>query len=384
MCLGLYISYIKVIWLPDFLGKSIASQQTYGPAGTDFGLFWTASYLALHGETAAIYDPVRLEQRERELTGIPEGHAWLYPPIYLLIVLPLSLLPFHASLVAWLSITLTGYLLVLRRIFPHPLTIFWALGFPGIAINFMVGHNGFLSGALLGGGLVCLNSSPVAAGILLSALLYKPQLGVLVLLALVAGRQWKALGVMLATAACLALVSTLVFGYASWIGFLKNIPFAERLTDMTLYLRKMPTVYALTRLAGLEPKGAWILQLVFSLAVIIMVWRVWSQKSSMAVRAAILVLGTLLFTRYSFHYDYALLAIPLAWLWQEGQANGWLSWEQPLLLCGWIAPLPGMVLSVELDWPMGATLLPIPLVLFILVLRRNYKEIRQVGGAASL
>ena len=382
MCLGLYISYIQMIWLPDFLGKSKVSQQTQAPAGADFALFWTASYLTLHGETAALYDHAYLGQREKELTGLPEGLAWHYPPIFLLIVLPLALLPYHASLVAWLSITLAGYLLVLRRICPHPLTIFWALGFPGIAFNFLDGHNGFLSGALLGGGLLCLNSSPVAAGILLGALLYKPQLGILVPLALVAGRQWKALGAMLATTACLALVSALVFGYASWIGFLENIPFAERLTDMPLYLRKMPTVYALTRLAGLGPKGAWILQLVFSIAVIIIVCRVWAQKSSMATKAAILVLGILLFTRHSFHYDYALLAIPLAWLWQEGQANGWFSLEPPLLLFGWIAPLLGMVLSVGLDWPLGATLFPIPLVLFGLFLRRNYAELRQVGGAA--
>ena len=381
-CLGLYISYIKIIWLPEFLGETKASQQTYGPAGADFALFWTVSFLALHGELTALYDSAYLEPREKELTGIQIGHAWLYPPIYLLIILPLSLLPYHASLITWLTITLAGYLLALRRICPHPLTIIWALGFPGIAANFLVGHNGFLSGALLGGGLVCLDSSPIVAGIFLGALLYKPQLGILVPLALVAAKQWKALGAMLITAACLVLVSVLVFGYDSWTAFLKNIPFAERLTDIPLYWRKMPTVFAAARLAGLGPEVAWLLQGIVSLAVLAGVGWVWSRQSSMATKASILVLGILLFTRYSFHYDYALLAIPLAWLWQEGQTTGWLSLEPLLLLCGWLWPLVGLGLSVGLAWPLGAPLLPIPLALFILVLRRNYEELRQARSPA--
>ena len=82
-------------------------------------------------------------------------------------ILPLALLPYLASLVAWLLVTLSNYLLVIRRIAPHPLTPWLALAFPGTFQNFIQGQNGFLSAALLGGGLVILDRFPLTGGMLL-------------------------------------------------------------------------------------------------------------------------------------------------------------------------------------------------------------------------
>ena len=158
-------------------------------------MFWTSSYMVLHGELSDIYNISKFEAAEKGLTGTEKGHVWLYPPPFLLMVLPLSLLPFLASMGIWLAVTLSCYLLILRRICPQPYVILWMVFFPGIFSNFLVGHNGFLSGALLGGGLLFINSSPILAGILFSLSFYKPQLGILIPLALLAGRRWKILGI---------------------------------------------------------------------------------------------------------------------------------------------------------------------------------------------
>jgi len=107
--------------------------------------------------------------------------------------LPLSLLPYLASLAIWLAATLAVFLLVLWRIGRLPLIFLLSLAFPGTWINFICGQNGFLSAALLGGGLLLLDRFPLVAGLLLGLLGFKPHLAFLVPVALLAGRHGKAL-----------------------------------------------------------------------------------------------------------------------------------------------------------------------------------------------
>ena len=177
---------------------------------------------------------------------------WLYPPIFLLMVLPLSLLPYFAAFAAWIVITLSCYIVILRRICPQPYIIYWMVLFPGIVINLLVGHNGCLSGTLLGGGLLFLNSSPILAGIFFGLSFYKPQLGVLILLALLAGRRWYILGITAGTTAFMGIASALIFGLETWIGFWRNIPLAAKLTDSPWFWDRMPTIYAAAAWPGRE------------------------------------------------------------------------------------------------------------------------------------
>ena len=93
--------------------------------------------------------------------------------------------------------------------------------------------------------------------------------------------------------------------------------------------------------------------------------------------------GDSLFTRYAFIYDYAILAIPLAWLWQEGQTTGWLSLEKPLLLYGWVMPAISSLMLTTVHWPLSVLMLPTTIALFILVLRRHYVE-RGKGQAVTV
>jgi len=115
------------------------------PVGADFLQYWAASQMALTGEAPAVYDPEKLYAGERQVTGVFFPLPWHYPPTFLLLVLPLSLLPYLASLCTWLGVTLSGYLAVLRRIAPHPAAFWLALAFPGAFQNLIHGQNGFLS-----------------------------------------------------------------------------------------------------------------------------------------------------------------------------------------------------------------------------------------------
>ena len=226
----------------DFMGK---------PLGADFSNYWSSSMLSLAGEPMAVYDFPRLIATQEAVTGVKFPLAFSYPPTFLLMILPLALLPYLASLVAWLLVTLSNYLLVIRRIAPHPLTPWLALAFPGTFQNFIQGQNGFLSAALLGGGLVILDRFPLTGGMLLGALSYKPHLAALIPVALLAGRCWRALAGAVISAVALALLSALIFGLGTWKAFYQSIPFtAALLNSGSVPWFKMPTIYAATRLVG--------------------------------------------------------------------------------------------------------------------------------------
>ncbi len=375
-CLSLYAATLWRDWAPVLRSQALTAPKVQGVA-VDFALHWTASFLALAGEPAAVYDYPRLAAAEKNLTGFG-SLPWPYPPTALLADLPLSLAPYFISLALWLGLTLGIYLLVLYLIAPHPLTLLWSLAFFGTFANFTQGQNGFLSAALLGGGLLLLEDSPWSGGLLLGLLSYKPHLAALLPLALLAGRRWQALAATLGSGLALILASLALFGPGVWEAFLKNIPgTVNNLQSQALWFYKMPSVFAAARLAGAGITAAWLWHGLAMLAAVALVIRFWAGAARSAVRSATLVLAILLFSPHLWYYDLTLLALPLAWLWQEGRATGWLPGEQMLLVVSWMLPLLSFHMMVDLKWVHGPLYLVLPL---IMVFRRH----RQVQGPAAV
>jgi len=337
------------------------------PLGADFSHYWLASSMVLAGDPAGVFNFPQFLAAEKAFFGVHYPVPWFYPPTFLLIVSPLALLPYLPSLVLWLGLTLSGYLLVLRRIAPHPLTIWLALAFPGTFQNFFHGQNGFLSAALLGGGLLLLDSYPLAGGFLLGLLSYKPQLAILVPVALIAGRRWQALVAMLIGALMLILASFLCLGKEVWIAFFHNssLPM-QLLKDGSLPVEKMVTVFSATLLFGGGLRLAVIIQAGLMLGVASGIICIWHRETSLAMRASALVVGILLFTPYAFSYDLAILALPLAWLGWEGFTRGWIPHEPAVLCFGWLMPFIAPFLTI-----IKFQLAPLILVaLFVLIMKK--------------
>ena len=82
------------------------------------------------------------------------------------------------------------YLAVMRAIVGRPFGLLLAAAFPIVLNNALVGQNGFLTAALIGGTLYLMPVRPVLAGICLGLLSYKPQYGLLFPLVLIAASQW--------------------------------------------------------------------------------------------------------------------------------------------------------------------------------------------------
>jgi hypothetical protein len=311
------------------------------PLGYDFITFWAGSWLTLNDNPAAVFDPAKIFAAERIAVPASEKlFLWHYPPTFLLAVAPLSLLPYVAAYLLWVTVTFAGYVLVIRKLAPQPQTVLLLIAFPGTFLNLLHGQNGFIAAALLGGALMTLERRPVLAGILIGLLSFKPHFGVLLPIALACGGHWRSFGVAAATTIAFAAVSALCLGLDPWIAFWNNIPLARAVFEEGLIRwSKLPSLYAALRLAGLGLAAAYILHGLLAISVAVAVAWVWRRRPPLALRAAMLVTGTLLVTPYLFDYDYVLLAVPIALLAMDGYVRGWLAYERAVLVAAWVMPL---------------------------------------------
>ncbi|HKF72414.1 MAG TPA: glycosyltransferase family 87 protein [Stellaceae bacterium] len=311
--------------------------------GRDFVALWTAAHLALGGEPAAGYDPTLLHAAEQVTIGAPVGLiTWHYPPSFLMLVLPLALLPYPAAAVLWVAATFAGFVRLLQRVAPHPLTWLAALIFPATAQCLISGQNGAFSAALIAGGLLSLERRPILSGLCWGLLAYKPQMAAAAFAALLFGRHWRALGAALAVAAALAMAGRAVFGLEPWLAFFRGLGEASTLLETgRVPWDRMATAFASARLAGLGIAAAYALQIAVGLVALGVLARVWWRRAPLALAGSILVLSIPLTTPYAYDYDLVMLLLPLAWLLQEARSTGFRRGEAIILLAAWVMPVAG-------------------------------------------
>ena len=340
------------------------------PLGTDFLSFWAASKLALAGHPASVYQPAVHAAAQRAVFGGADvGYAaFFYPPVFLLICLPLAVLPYLASLGAWLALTGAACWLTIRRWLGRSEWMMAALAFPATFFNLGHGQNAFLTTALFGGGGLLLSRRPFLAGACFGALIFKPHLGLLIPVALLAGRQWKAIAGAVASAAALTALSLLAFGWETWAGFLATSKLARAALEQELVgSAKMQSVFAAVRLWHGPVAGAYALQALMALAAAAAVGIVFHSRRNDQGAAAALIAGTLLASPFLLDYDLMLMAVPLAWLFSQGVSEGFRPWEKTGLMAAFLLPAVSRMLATDLDIPIGP---PVLAMLFLLVLRR--------------
>jgi Glycosyltransferase family 87 len=347
------------------------------PIGTDFLSFWTASYAVLDGKTRTVYDPAAFFALEQSVTqpATSDYYTWLYPPSALLIVYPLALLPYLQSLAAWIALGLAGYLGALWRIFSNPLTVWAAIAFPAVLWTVTHGQNSFLTTSLFCWGLLQLPRHPALAGMLFGALTFKPHLGLLLPIALVSGRYWRAFAVAALTAITSAVVSVVLFGTGVWADFLASTQFSRSVLENGMNMGqfyKMQSVFAAARLLGSPLPVAYTLQAVVALGAAAAVAWVWRRPTGgLDMKSAVLMAATPLSTPFIFDYDLMLLAPAIAWLARRGIESGPLPYERSALVLAFLGPFGSRVAGIY-------THLIIPPIfiaaLTVVIIRRVYAE----------
>lgn len=326
------------------VGRFLACAST-APRRTDFAQFWAAAVVAREEGAGAVYDLDRLGAAERRLMG-PDFPTlpFNYPPPYLLLVLPLGLLPLLAGWCLWTAAGVALFAGAMCRSAPHPLTPWLALAFPGVILNVSYGQNGLFLAAAVAAGWTLLGARPLAAGLLLSLLTVKPQLALAVPLALVAGRRWRALaGFVLGTAA-LTLAATAVLGPSSWEGFVARLSATQRYVDANPVLLGLhASVGSSLRALGLSFGFARLGQLLATLAAglaVVVASRRHAGRPDLTGAAA--TAGGLVMAPYLVEYDLALLGPVVAWMAMDGASRGSLTGPlRGLLVLLWLVPFAG-------------------------------------------
>src|SRR5580692_8475618 len=268
------------------------------PIGADFIDLWSASWLTLRGAPSAVYDLVRLWSVERAAagdTGVGLG-GFYYPPIYLLIILPLALLPYAWSLLVWTTVTFAGYLAVMWTIDAERDALWLAIAFPGALVNLTNGQNGFLTLGLLGAALLTLERRPLVAGVMFGLMAYKPQYGLLVPIFLIATGRWRAILAASITVALLAALSLAIFGAQTWQAFFTSITFTRHvvLEQGGSGFEKLQSAFAAARLWGFGVATAYVVQGIVSLITALAVIWIWLRTAKFDLQAAALATGVLL------------------------------------------------------------------------------------------
>jgi hypothetical protein len=351
VCFGLCIAN-AVLLATMFMQGLWLIEPGGGGVPTDFVGVWAAGRLLLDGHPAGAYDWALHKQVE----DLAVGHAfagyfaWYYPPFFLPVAAPLALMPYALASAVWSLATFPAYLATIRRIVGQRVGLLLACAVPALVANFVVGQNGFLTAALLGGALAALPRRPLLAGYLLGLMTYKPQFGILLPLVLVAGGHWRAFLSAAAVALVLVATSLLAFGLEPWWGFLHNLHMANEtvMSHGDADLQKMQTLFGLARALGVPEHAAWLLQSALSLAVAGALWLVWRSKQEFEIKAAAAAVGALLATPYLYMYDLVVLAVPMAFLVRAGRNGAFLSheWAALGLACLLLLSFPFVKLPV--------------------------------------
>jgi hypothetical protein len=296
-----------------FLALCVQSIVTAGPPYKfgDFQALWTSAYLAHEGEAATNYDPDALHARQVAL-GMRAGehNPFPYPPIFLLMLAPLGGLPRAAAYALFMGASLAFYLWTSIggrwRAWPR---LLGALAAPSTGVNLIFGQTGFLAGGFMLGGLALAERRPIAAGVLLGLLAYKPQLGALVPVALIAAGLWRTTAAAAATLLACAAAATFVFGAGVWGQWLASL---AAYSQMAMVDRLMPTIAGALRLAGAPAAVALAAPAAAALAVGGVVWR--ACRGGVTPRAAALVaVGAFLATPHALNYDLPMMAAAAIW-----------------------------------------------------------------------
>ena len=296
------------------------------------------------GKLSIVYDIDKFAQFQNVIYADRYAHPvdyrpFPYPPTWLLLLLPLGLLALDRAIVLFMAIVIGSSAYEARR---HPWAWLAVATSPAAVHVVLSGQATFFGMALLYGGLRLLERSPIAAGVLFGLLSYKPHFCLLIPIALIAARQWRALFAAAATSLALGLVSLAVLGPQVWIDFIEftRASSGPRVMGYLIeqYSNYMVTPFFSVLGVGLPKPIASGVQLATAALACVAVWHVFRRYPPSPMRTAVLVAGTFLVSPYMLMYDMLLLMPAVVMLYLRGVRSGFLPLE-PFIYAGlWVTP----------------------------------------------
>ncbi len=324
--------------------------------GRDFANVWTGGHIINHGLASKLYNVAAYQAYQRELFGPIGQHSFSYPPVTFPVSAALAALPYPAALVIWQVCGILFFIFAAKPWWPGRIGPIWlAVLTPAALVNLWAGQYGFFIGGLfLLGWRQIEIGRPILAGIFFGLMLIKPQLAILVPLALVLRKEWVAIISAAITVFVLFAASTLEYGIQPWRDlFFGTGPFLASLINARgSFFGFMSTSAATAAFSrGASLPAALICQLVFAAGGLYAMVASASRGAPLREFALLTATATFVVLPYGFNYD---MTVPmLGALYVMGAVDrSTMDWR--LAFYGFIAPQFGMLLAAA-----GLPLMPV-------------------------
>lgn len=334
--------------------------DSFGAAiGRDFLNSWMGGRSAFLGGPAPWFDFQAYNAALERITGHPDfpDMYWSYPPHLILFIWPLGLLPYLPAYALWCAAGLGLYLLAAWSGGASRKSMLFLAVAPAVAVNVFFGQNGFLTAALLIGGLANLDRRPVFSGILFGILTIKPQFGLLLPVMLLLTGRWRVIAAAAATICMLVAATSIWFGPEVWLDYVRKVSPQQHwlLTKGGgLLLPMVSSAFVNGRMIGLPLGADWLLQAVVSAAALAMVvWTFWRRRDPV-LSLSLFVTATFLFSPWMLNYDMVVFGFVVALL-RERPDNTIA--DDRLAIAVWILPV-AMLLFGAAHIPIAMIVLP--------------------------
>lgn len=341
-------AYSWAVFITTFRSPGLIGINYVAP-GSDYMVFHTAAALARAGDFARLHDGDAFTALLNQIFG-SWFHAplpfrpWIYPPLFLLLLLPFGQLGFAASYAAFQLAGAAAFLASMRAGGAGraaALVAVASLLAPGAAIVAVAGQSSFWVAAALTAGVRLLPRRPIAAGLLLGLLCAKPQFALLVPVILLAARAYAALLAAAASVLAMTGATLLLYGPAIWRFWLAETLASGSGQDPRWFLYGRvwgSSAYTCAVLLGAAPALAQAVQLAAIALAAAMVWLALRRLADWQARLAVVLAAALLAAPHWGGYDTVLLAqAALLWLTLPGIAA--VPQNRLLVLLAWLLPL---------------------------------------------
>jgi hypothetical protein len=303
------------------------------PIGVDFHTYVAASVVGMQHGWSFIYDQDLITQAQTQLPTRVWTQPFLSPPPVAWMVAPLTALPYAVAFFIWAALTLAAFIAAVA----------WSTQYRGAARIVAVGaavapwwvfaavNVGQVAPLIAAGVLVAWRllreDKDVAAGVVLTVVLLKPNTALLAPIALAFAGRFKAFGAWVAASAVLGVVSLLSLGEHGITAYLDD------LMHMPRGIQHSAAVQAIEGSFGLTGAGAMVLRAIIVLAALVTAYRFRKEPWLAMVVGAMASLTTATY----LHPSDICLFIASGWiLWHERESRTW----RTFIVALWLVALP--------------------------------------------
>jgi len=304
------------------------------PLGVDFHTYEAAAQVGLHRGWTLIYDQALVAAEQRRLVPDQLTQPFISPPTLAWLAAALAPLPYWWAYYIWAAVTLAAYAVSLMWSATSRGLARWIAVTAAIApwwVLYAV-HLGqvapLVAAAVVLAWRLVRDHRSVAAGLVLSLILLKPNTAFLVPFALLAAARYRLFAVWAVVGVTLSGVAFLTLGTHGTAAYLSQL--TGQLPNGAAWLTVEGAL-------GLSGPAATAVRLVIVAVALVSAFRL-RRSPGLAIAAGIL--GSLLATPYLHAADLCLLAAAAWIVWEERPS---LAWRLPLA-AGWLAasPLAGL------------------------------------------